>query len=180
MTTKSNKRTDQISADQAMINGIQKFLSQLTSLTVGSQSLAMTDIVKVFQDRIDAGKAVQTATATRTTAVKANRDERQKTSAFVQAFRQIVVGMFRQSPDTLAVFNLTAPRAGKRTVATKSVAVAKGKATRKARNTMGSKQKKDIKGTVPATGTAPATTPAATSGPAPAPAPAVSPPKPTP
>jgi hypothetical protein len=181
MTTKSNKRSDQVAADQAMIDGIQKFLSQLASMPVGSQNMTPADIVKVFQARVDAGKAVQTANAARITAVKANKDERQKTSAFVQAFRRIVVGMFLQSPDTLAVFNLTAPKAAKRTVATKSAAVAKSKATRTARNTMGSKQKKSIKGSVPEASTAPAEkTPAATSGPTPAPAPAVLPPKPTP
>jgi hypothetical protein len=181
VTTQSNKRTDQVAADQALIDGTQKFLSQLTSLTVGSQTVTPADIVKVLQARIDAGRAVQTATAARTAAVKANRDERLKTSSFLTAFRQIVVGMFRQSPDTLAVFNLSAPKAGKRTVKVKSTAVAKSKATRTARNTMGSKQKKSIKGVLPEANTAPDGAPtAANSGPAAAPAPAVPAPKPTP
>jgi len=181
MTTHSNKRSDQVAADQALIDGTLKFLSQLASLPVGSQTMTPADIVKVLQARVDAGKAVQTANAARTAAVKANLDERQKTSSFVTAFRQIVVGMFRQSPDTLAVFNLTAPKAAKRTVAVKSAAVAKSKATRTARNTLGSKQKKSIKGATPGASTASVgTTPAASSGPAAPPAPAVLPPKPTP
>src|SRR5271163_4176724 len=110
MTTKSNTRTAQIAADQAMINGVQKFLSQLASLPVGSQNMTPADIVKVFQDRLTAGQAVQTADAARTAAITANRNERLKTTATVQSFRRIVVGMFQQSPDTLAVFNLAAPK----------------------------------------------------------------------
>ena len=165
MTTSSNKRTDWIADDQAMIAGTQKFLGTLTSLTVGSQTLAPADNVKVFQSRVDAGQAVLTAEAASTAAVAANRAERSKTAAFVQAFRRMVVGMYMQSPDTLAVFNLSAPKVGKKSVATKATAVAKNKATRKARNTMGSEQKKAITGTTAEASTAPApTTPAATSG----------------
>ena len=171
MTTQSNKRSDQIAADQAMINGVQKFLSQLTSITVGSQSVTPAAIVQVFQARISAAQAVVTTTAARTAAVKTNLDERANTLAFVQALRRIVVGMFQESPDTLAVFNLTAPKAGKKSVATLATAVAKSKATRVARNTMGSKQKKSITGTVPAADTAPAQpAPAAPGGTAPIPA----------
>jgi hypothetical protein len=49
MTT-PNKRSDIISADQAMIDGVQKFLAHLASMTVGSQTMTPADIVKVFQD----------------------------------------------------------------------------------------------------------------------------------
>jgi hypothetical protein len=169
MTNQSNKRSDQIADDQAMINGIQKFLSPTVVLSVGSQAnLTPADIVKVFQGRLTAGQAVVTAEATRTAAVKGNLDERSKTAAFVQAFRRIVVGMFQESPDTLAVFNLAAPKAATKTVATKATAVAKSKATRVARNTLGSKQKSKIKGTVPVASTEPAQTPAASTAPAPA------------
>ncbi len=150
MSNSPTNRSSEIAADQAMIDGIQKFLSQFASLPVGSQILAPADIVKVFQGRLNAGKAVQTADAARTTAVKANRDERLNTAAFAQSFRRMVLGMFSQSPDTLAVFGLKPPKVVKKKVAVKSAAVAKSKATRTARNTMGSKQKKAIKGTLPA------------------------------
>jgi hypothetical protein len=170
MTTQSNKRSDQISNDQAMIAGIQKFLGQLTSVTAGSQTLTPAAIVQIFQARVQTAQAVQTARAALKAAVQANLAERANTSAFVQALRRVIVGMYQQSPDTLAVFNLTAPKVAKKSVATKATAVAKSKATRVARNTMGSQQKKDIKGTVPEATTAPEpAAPAATSGSAPAP-----------
>jgi hypothetical protein len=54
--------------------------------------------------------------------------------------------MYTQSPDTLAAFGLTAPKVAKKSVATKSTALAKTKATRAARKTMGSQQRKGVKG----------------------------------
>src|SRR5258708_37869090 len=133
MTT-SNKRSDRMSADQAMIDGVQKFLAQLASLLVGSRNLTPADIVKVFQDRLDAGKALKTAEAARTAAVKADRDVRAQTSVFVQAGRRVVQGMFFESPDTLAAFGLEAPKAAQKKGAGKAAAVGKSKGTRTARN----------------------------------------------
>jgi len=159
MTT-SNKRSDAIAADQAMINGIDKFLAQIASLPVGRQTMTPADIVKVFQERLDAGKAVQTAHAAHVAAVKADRDLRVKTAATVQSVRRIVLGMFAQTPDNLAIFGLTAPKVAKKKVAVKATAVAKSKATREARNTLGKKAKLAIKGTVPAGKTEPVQTPA--------------------
>jgi len=171
MTNTINKRADRIVADQAMINGIQKFLTQIKTLPVGATNMTPAAIIAVFQARLDAGQATQVAEAARTAAVKADLDERTKTAAFVQAFRRIVLGMFQEAPDTLAIFGMTAPKARKTTVATKATAVAKNKATRTARGTVGPKKKLAITGTVPATttGTAPApatpaTTPAPTAG----------------
>jgi hypothetical protein len=180
MPTNAN-RNGEIAADQAMVDGVEKFLATFASLPVGSQILAPADIVKVFQDRLTAAKAVLTAEAARTAAVKANRDERTKTAAFVQSFRRMVIGMFSQSPDTLAIFGVKAPRVVKKTVAAKSTAVAKGKATRTARGTKGKRQRLAITGTASTatSGTTPAAkdansaptppAPPATSGTAPAP-----------
>jgi hypothetical protein len=147
MTTKKN-RNAKLAADQSMIDGVHGFLSTLPSFPVGSTSVTPADIVKVFQDRVDAARAVQTAEAARTAAVKTDLDKRAQTAAFVRSFRRIVLGMFSESPDTLAAFGLKAPRAPKKTVEVLSAAVAKSKATREARNTMGTRQKKGVKGNV--------------------------------
>jgi hypothetical protein len=146
MSTEIKKRSEQIAADQAMAAGVQKFLVQYPALTVGSQSLTPAAIVTVLQNRINANVAVQTAEAAHTAAVKANLLERSQTSTFESALRQMVQGMFSQSPDTLAVFGLKPRKSTKKTVATKAETVAKAKATRAARHTMGSKQKLEITG----------------------------------
>ncbi len=151
MTTNTiNKRTDRVAADQAMIDGIQKLLANIATLPVGGTNMTPADIVKVFQTRVDAGKAAQAAETARTAAVKADRDERVKTAAFARAFRRIVLGMFQEDPNTLGIFGLKAPKARKVKVTTKAEAVAKNKATRTARGTVGSKKKLAIKGQVPA------------------------------
>jgi hypothetical protein len=160
---KKQIRSAKRDADQSMIDGVNKVLATCASLPVGSTTVTPADIVKVLQDRIDASKAVLTAEAARSAAVKVDRDKRAQSAAFVQSLRRMIQGMFTQSPDTLAAFGLKAPKAPKKTVTTKATAVAKSKATRKARGTLGTKQKKAVKGTVPAT-TAPSggtvTTPA--------------------
>jgi hypothetical protein len=165
MTT-SNKRSDVIAADQAMITGINKFLTQIASLPVGGQSMTPADIVKVFQERLDTGHAVQTAEAARVAAIKADRDLRVKTTATVQSVRRIVLGMFSQAPDTLAVFGLKAPKVVKKKVDVKAAAVAKSNATRKARNTLGKKAKLAVKGATPVGKTEPVQAPATPAVPA--------------
>ena len=142
-------RLESETADQKMVAGMQQFLSTLATMTVGSQSLAPADIIKVLQDRIASSQAVPTATAARTAAIKADRDRHEQTAPLVKALRQLVLGMFSESPDTLAVFGLRPVKTGSPTVATKAAAIKKNLATRKARHTMGKVQKKDIKGTPP-------------------------------
>src|SRR5260370_17214894 len=67
MSTIHTNRNAKISADQKMIDGIQKFLMQFASLPVGSQTVTPAEIVKVFQDRLDPGKALLAPQAARTT-----------------------------------------------------------------------------------------------------------------
>ena len=141
-------RSAQVQADQKMIAGIEAHMTQLTSLSVGSQEMTPADMVKFFQDRLDAAKAVVDAAAALATAIKAERDLRAKTSTLRSAFCRIVVGMFFHSPDTLAAFGLKAPRVGTIDAAKRAAAVAKGKATRVARHTLGKKAKLAIKGSL--------------------------------
>ena len=155
------KRADRLAADQQMIDGTQKFLAQNATLTFGSQTMTPAAIVAVFQHRIQTAKAALDADAVRVAAVKVDRDERATTAKAVNAFRRWVVATFTESPDTLATFGLKARKAGKAKVEVKAQAVTKSKATREARGTKGSRQKKAIHGTV---------TPPATSGTATAPA----------
>src|SRR5260370_27559189 len=100
MSTIHTNRNAKMFGDQKMIDGIQKFLMQFASLPVGSQTVTPAEIVKVFQDRLDAGKAVLAAEAARTTAVKADKDKPRQTAAFAQSFRRMAPRIFAQAPDT--------------------------------------------------------------------------------
>jgi hypothetical protein len=130
----SNARAAKLAADQKLIAGVQSNLSQLASLTVGSQNLAPAAIVQLLQSRVSASQAVLPAQASYEAAVKAERDVRAKTTSFVTSLRRVVTGMFSESPDTLATFGLRAPKAPKTTVTVKAEAVAKSRATRAAKN----------------------------------------------
>jgi hypothetical protein len=166
----SNNHLIQLDFDRKVAAATRKFLGGITSLPVGSQVLTPEQIAQVFDARVTSGEAVQTAAAARTAAVKANRDKRSQTAPFVAAFRRVVQGMFSESPDTLAQFGLAPPKTAEKSVAVKADAIAKNKATRAARHTMGSKQKAKVKGDVPPTTSEPEPEPA----PAPVPTPAAS------
>jgi hypothetical protein len=158
----SNPRTRsaQIAADQAMIAGVQKLLTQYPSLHVGSQIMTPAQIVQTLQNRIQAMQAAQVADAARMAAVKAVTDELDQTAGFEQSLRSVVQGMFSQSPDSLAVFGLKPRKIPTESAETRAAAVVKALATRKARGTLGPKAKLKVTGqTVPAatSGTAPAT-----------------------
>ena len=155
MSRNTNRRSDRIAADQAMIDGFTKFLMQAPPFTVGSQTLTPAAIVQLFQDRINASDAVLPTEAARTAAVKAERDERATTAPLVRSIRRMVLAMYEQSPDKLAFFGIQAPKPGKKTAQAKATAAAKGKATRAARHTMGSRQKKRVTGNAPAASSAP-------------------------
>jgi hypothetical protein len=165
-TNNTTNRLQQQSSDQNLSEGLTKHLTTLTSFTIGSASYKAADVISSLQERINAADAVDSTRAAWQTAVKANRDERAKTYSLISGVRQTLQVMFAGSIDTLADFGLK-PRKipAVRTPEEKAAAVAKAKATRKARNTMGPKQKAKIKGTVPPT--APATEPAATAPTAP-------------
>jgi hypothetical protein len=151
-TTLKTNRVQQLAAEQRLIDGTNQFLSHQPSLPVGSQTMTPTEIVQVFQDRIATGKAAIAADDARKAAVKADRDERTKSAPFTHAFKRIVIGMFLQSPDTLGVFGLQAPKVGKKTAANKAAAAQKTTATKKARGPIGAKQRAKVKGTVPTAG----------------------------
>jgi hypothetical protein len=170
--TKSNRGQRQ-TGDQNLIDGLTKHASTLSSLTFGGTTHPTAVILAVLQARIASANAVLPTRATWQSTVAADRDERTKTQTFVSGLRQALQLAFAGSIDTLADFGLKPRKTpAPRTPEQKAAAVAKAKATRAARHTMGSKQKAKVKGTV--TQTAPATPPAApapsvTTGPAPQP-----------
>lgn len=147
MATNKN-RTSSLDQDTQLIAGVQQHLTK-QSFIVGDKPCTAQDVINVFQSRITTGRAAVSGKAAWQAAVKADRDQRAQTAVFVRAFRNIVLGMFHD-PSTLADFGLSPHKSTKKTVATKSVAIAKNKATRVARNTMGKKKKAEIKGTPPA------------------------------
>jgi hypothetical protein len=173
--TPKKNRTDQTTAEQSLIGGLNKHATSIPSIVIGGASVTTKDIVATLQSRIDTAKAAQSTRATWQTAVQADRAERDKTKTFVSGLKQALLVAFAGQVDTLADFGLTGRKVRVVTPEEKLAAAQKAKATRAARHTMGSKQKAAIKGTVAPTTPAPAVpaapTPIATPPVAPAPAP---------
>ena len=164
MATRIVSRNAQQTADQTMIDGLKKHEPTLSSLVIGGTSYKTSDLIGILQTRIDARNSVVSSRATWQANVKADHDERAQTKTLVSGLRQALLVAFAGQIDALADFGLKPRKTRVVTPEEKTAAAAKAKATRKARNTLGSKQKKGVKGDVtgvvvtPVTATKPNTT----------------------
>ncbi len=164
-TATPNTRTLNQAADQKMIDGFNKHASTITSLVIAGATYKTADILAIFQGRMATANTVETAKPPWQAAVKADKDERAKTKAFVSGVRQSLQVMFAGSVDMLADFGLKPRKPHVVSPDTKAAAALKAKATREARNTMGKVQKAKIKGNVTITPATATPTPTSTSTP---------------
>jgi hypothetical protein len=174
--SKGNGKTSQVTRVKQLILGAKKhFPNASTELQVGGATFTVTALTQLLQDFVDQREAVEASKAARRAKVEAERVHAPSQIAIVHAFEMVVRGMFGNFADALADFGL-APRKVRSpmTAEKKAVAVAKRKATRAARGTMGKVQKREIKGAVKATlvvtpldGSHPVTPPSAPTGNAP-------------
>ena len=106
-------------------------------------------MIDAFQLIIDLRKAVEDAKAATATKVAAEEAQIDSPYALLTAYVDFVKTTFAQSPDVLADFGLKKKAsAAPATVEAKAAAIAKRESTRAKRNTMGSKQRLAVKGTV--------------------------------
>jgi hypothetical protein len=154
--------TKQQADEGKLIEGLQQHASSFANLFVQNQTVTVTQAVATLQARIDAITAAQTAKIAWIDAARQQDKELTSTSAFVEALVTVIRGMYAGSASTLADFGLTSKKAVKLTAEQNALANQKRIATRKARHTMGSRQRASIKGAVPvATAAAPTATAAA-------------------
>jgi len=148
----SNERANRVTrqaADQAFIDGLTKYADKLSMLTIAGTAVKVADVVAALKAEITAENAVAPAKATWEAAVQGAKDQRAKTKAAFSGVKQTIQLMFAGQAEALGDFGLK-PRKARTPLTTqqKAAAAAKAKATRKARGTMGSKQKRDVKGDV--------------------------------
>ena len=129
----------------ALIAGVEKHFGTLPVLIDGT-TYASADIVTKLEGRVNADNAVVAAKAAWLAALK--EDEDPEVTAFIGKLVQAVRIMYGNSPGILGDFGVAPPKARLVSTQTKVLAAAKGKATRVARHTMGSNEKKGIKGSV--------------------------------
>jgi hypothetical protein len=132
----------------SLISGAQKHYPTGT-LMFGGASYDAATLIQTLQGLSNAIAASDVAKAKWKDALKSEQDENAKVGPIVRAFQSFLVSSFGNTPSTLADFGLT-PRKVRApaTAEEMAAAVAKRQATRTARNTMGSVQRKKVKGNV--------------------------------
>jgi hypothetical protein len=156
--TRPNKPTRK-SRLRLLIAGVQKQYPT-GSLLLAGQTLTTSQLVQVIQQDIDASDATDKAYADWISQVQVERNSHQKVAPLLRALRSQVLAHFGDTKDaasTLAAFGYLPRKVTAVPSDTKADAVAKGRATRTARHTMGKRQKASVKGTV--SPTAPVTSP---------------------
>jgi hypothetical protein len=157
--TPNTNRTDEITADQKLIDGLNKHATSIPGIVIAGASATTKDIVVTLQSRVDSARTVQSSRASWLAAVQTDRALRDKTKTYVSGLRQALLVAFAGQIDVLADFGLTPRKPRVVTPEEKVATAAKARATRVARHTMGKKQKAAIKGTVAPTEPAPAPAP---------------------
>ena len=170
--------------DGQVILGIKKDLQNVPSLPLAGSTYTMAALAALVQSRIDAANTVVNARAQWVDSSAAYETLNTKVTRVVRDLRQYVISVHGPDSPVLADFGFTPPKRAALTPEELVARAQKAAATRKARGTMGKKQKAKIKGTVattapaaPPDATAPAVTPAVPTAVV-APAPVVTPPKP--
>jgi hypothetical protein len=149
MPTDSSKLSIK-AADAKMIAGIGKNLAAMATFTLNGQIYTLAQLLAVYQADSAAIDATDTARATWMQKVADERAIHAITALVTRALRRFLLGYYgEEAVAILGDFGLTAPKSTVTTnVATKALAAAKSKATREARGTAGSVQKRATKGNV--------------------------------
>jgi hypothetical protein len=146
-TNTRNKGTGAALAQQ-LITATKKYLAKVPEITVAGSSLTPDQITNQLQKIVDIHTEATSAKATAKAKVAAEDTSLASLRTFVNAYKTYVKGAFATTPDVLADFGLSTKARTPLTVEAKTAAAAKRAATRAARHTMGSVQKKSVKGNV--------------------------------
>ncbi|HEY8042432.1 MAG TPA: hypothetical protein VIF15_21670 [Polyangiaceae bacterium] len=148
MTSTKNNRPSVTTRFTSVQTGIDKHVTG--GATLGGVSYTSLALKAVFALAIAAINAAAALNKQWKDAVLAAHAEELKANALYALLRNYVIAQFgKQANAVLEDFGMSAPKPrGPMTAAAKAAAAAKREATRKVRNTLGSVQKKDVKGTI--------------------------------
>jgi hypothetical protein len=168
MTISSLKSTkaDTLAAVTALIAGTNKHFPN-GSFTLGNVTYTTQSLVTLLQSLITAINAVNAAEAAAKDALSALQVNGTNVTPVLRAYRRFVLAAFSNASQVLADFGIAPPKV--RTPLTaeqKAAAVAKMRATRKARGTTSKKQKLAILGNVTGVTVTPVTAPSSPATPA--------------
>lgn len=170
MPGNDNNKADRVARITALMAGLAKYYGSTTLVLCGT-SYKPAALQAFLQADVDAINGSTTARANWLTTVQVEQQTDAKTDPVLRAIEAQVKAQYGESQSagtTLADFGLSPRKVPALTVEEKAAKAAQARATRAARNTMGSRQKAKVKGTVPSTEAQGATTsessPAGSSG----------------
>jgi hypothetical protein len=131
-----------------LIAGLAKHLANTGQLLLASGSFTPAELTMQLQAIVNLRADVDAAKAQTKAKLAALHAEMPAHRALMDAFVSYVRAAFSASPDVLADFGVSPKKRATQTVEQKAAAAAKRKATRAARKTMGSQQRKSVKGNV--------------------------------
>jgi hypothetical protein len=148
MATKSKGKGTVVALAQQLIAGTNKHLASMAQVIFAGSSFTPPQITGKLQALVNLRNDVNAAEATTKAKLASEKADMPALRTFMGAFVTFVKATFGGQPDVLADFGIHPKARAPLTVEAKAAAAAKRKATRAARHTMGSKQKKDVKGAV--------------------------------
>lgn len=141
-------KSNEVVHAQQLIAGTNKHFATASPLAFASATYTPAQVTSSLQTLVNLRSDVDTAKAATKAKLADETAQMPTLRSFMAAFESFVRATFSKSPDVLADFGLTKKARTPLTVEQKAAAAAKRKATRAARKTMGTKQKKSVKGTV--------------------------------
>jgi hypothetical protein len=148
MVTKAKGKGTVVALAEQLIAGTNRHLANVTQVMFASGSFTPAQVTAQLQALVNLRNDVNAAKATTKAKLAAEKADMPTLRIFMGAFVALVKAMYSKSPDVLADFGLHPKARTPLTVEAKAAAAAKSKATRSARHTMGSRQKKGVKGAV--------------------------------
>jgi hypothetical protein len=143
MGLNKNKTTRQ-NSNRKIVGAIKKHLGG--SVTLAGVKYAPAKLAQMFQHGIDVGDATDTARKAWRVAVATERETTQEISGVQTSLRNHIGALYGEASIEFAAFGFAPKVVTKVSVAKKATAVEKSAATRKARHTMGKRQKEEITG----------------------------------
>jgi hypothetical protein len=160
MKTKTRGRADLAAQAKQLIAGVDKLLANQTQVLLAGGTFTPAQITQRLQAIVTLRADVDAAKASTRAKLASEKADMPALRIFMDALATFVKAAYGTSPESLAAFGIV-PKARKQlTVEEKAAAAAKRAATRTARHTMGTKQKKVVKGDVVGITVTPVTAPA--------------------
>jgi hypothetical protein len=148
MSTRARGKASLVTRAQQLSAGVSKHLGSMTQVVFTGGPYTSAQITSKLQSIVTLRADVDAAKATTKAKVAAERADAPSLGIFVDALVSYVKVTFGGQPDVLADFGINLKARTPLTVEQKAAAAAKRAATRAARKTMGTQQRKAVKGAV--------------------------------